>query len=327
MKVFKKLTVLAISLVATQFIQAQDYKTIGTGNQEISGSGVFPLRIKSSGNFSGYSLVNSNKALGVHFGSDNIGSNGTNSLRFGLYNTSIDAPGNGWLSNPLTFDMDAPNGSLVMNYQGYFGLGTFEPQAPLSFGPNGTGKKLLISDFGDGGIQTGLGINMSGDSRELSIFHSTGNNSDGSISFGKRLESNGTYTQMMKIFGNGNVGIGTTDTKGYKLAVNGSAIFTLVKVIQASTPWPDYVFHKTYNLRPLSEVEQFIQQNHHLPEVPSAAEVEKNGLDLGTNQAVLLKKIEELTLYTIEQNKKLEEQNKKLALMEQKLNELMEKNK
>lgn len=123
------------------------------------------------------------------------------------------------------------------------------------------------------------------------------------------------------------IGIGTTDTKGYKLAVNGSAVFTLVKVIPPSTPWPDYVFHKTYKLRPLSEVEQFIQQNHHLPEVPSAAEVEKNGLDLGKNQAVLLKKIEELTLYTIEQNKKLEAQNEKLALMEKKITELMEKNK
>jgi hypothetical protein len=97
------------------------------------------------------------------------------------------------------------------------------------------------------------------------------------------------------------------------LAVNGNVFSKKVKVTQNG--WADYVFDAGYRLRPLSEVEQFIQQHHHLPEVPSAAEVEKNGLDLGDNQATLLKKIEELTLYVIEQNKKiheLTEQNKVL---------------
>jgi len=106
---------------------------------------------------------------------------------------------------------------------------------------------------------------------------------------------------------NGNVGIGTTDTKGYKFAVNGSAVFTKV-VVKQNQNWPDYVFHNNYNLPSLGEVEQYIQQNHHLPEMPSAAQVEKDGLNLGDNQATLLKKIEELTLYVIEQNKKQQEQ-------------------
>lgn len=318
MTVFKKVVVLAMSLASMQFIHAQSYTTIGSGNQQISGNNVYPFRIISSGNFSGCSFVNSTRALGVHFGNDYIGSNGTNSLRFGLYNTSVDAPGNGWLSNPLTFDMDAPNGALVMTSLGYLGMGTFDPQARLSLGDAGTGKQLLVYDKGSASVQSGFGNDMSGAPRELSIFHSTSDNSDGSISFGKRLEGSGTYTQLMKIFGNGNVGIGTNDTKGYKLAVNGSAVFTLVKVIPPATPWPDYVFHKTYTLRPLSEVEQFIQQNHHLPEVTPAAEVEKNGLDLGANQASLLKKIEELTLYAIEQNKKILALEKKVEALEEK---------
>jgi hypothetical protein len=76
--------------------------------------------------------------------------------------------------------------------------------------------------------------------------------------------------------------------------------------------WPDYVFHTDYLLRPLPEVEQFIRQNNHLPEVPSEKEVTENGLDLGENQSVLLKKIEELTLYLIEQNKKLEQLQKEM---------------
>jgi hypothetical protein len=121
----------------------------------------------------------------------------------------------------------------------------------------------------------------------------------------------------------GNIGIGTTDTKGYKLAVNGNAIFTKIKVL-AYENWADYVFYPSYRLRPLSEVEQYIQQHHHLPEVPSAAEVKKDGLDLGDNQATLLKKIEELTLYLIEQNKQLAEQSKKLEQQQQQINELQQ---
>ena len=116
-----------------------------------------------------------------------------------------------------------------------------------------------------------------------------------------------TMTERMRVDENGNVGIATTDTKGYTLAVNGNAIFN--KVVVKAYPWPDYVFHLNYRLLPLSEVEQYINQYHHLPEVLSAEEVENNGLDVGDNQATLLKKIEELTLYVIEQDKQI----KKLA--------------
>ena len=128
------------------------------------------------------------------------------------------------------------------------------------------------------------------------------------------------FNNGIAIMPNGYVGIGTNDTKGYRFAVNGDAIFTKVKV--KPYPWADYVFHASYKLRPLNEVEQYIKQHHHLPEVPSAAAVEKDGLDVGDNQAMLLKKIEELTLYVIEQNKKLEEQNKKQQVQNEKLQEL-----
>jgi hypothetical protein len=103
----------------------------------------------------------------------------------------------------------------------------------------------------------------------------------------------------------GYVGIGTTNPT-QKLSVDGTVLAKKVKVSQSATDWPDYVFDSSYQLTPLYQVEKYIQQNKHLPEVPSAAEVKKDGIDLGDNQAVLLKKIEELTLYIIEQNKKLE---------------------
>lgn len=106
-------------------------------------------------------------------------------------------------------------------------------------------------------------------------------------------------------FPNGNVSIGTSNAQGYKLAVNGEAIFTKAKVKEFGN-WPDYVFNKDYQLPSLAEVEKYIQQNKHLPGIPAAAQVKKDGLDIGSNQAALLKKIEELTLYIIEQNKRIE---------------------
>jgi hypothetical protein len=77
--------------------------------------------------------------------------------------------------------------------------------------------------------------------------------------------------------------------------------------VSVSNPscWPDYVFEKNYHLLPLAELEQYIKQNSHLPEIPSAKEVIENGVDLGDMQSKLLLKIEELTLYILQQNKQI----------------------
>ena len=70
--------------------------------------------------------------------------------------------------------------------------------------------------------------------------------------------------------------------------------------------WPDYVFETNYPLLSLKEIESYINSNGHLPNVPSAEEVEKNGVDLGEANKILLQKVEELTLHLIEQNKRIE---------------------
>ena len=81
-----------------------------------------------------------------------------------------------------------------------------------------------------------------------------------------------------------------------------------VKVQLSGSPcWPDYVFGKNYNLMPLPELQSFITENQHLPNIPSAAEVEENGVELGEMNAKLLQKVEELTLYILDLQKQIDE--------------------
>lgn len=123
--------------------------------------------------------------------------------------------------------------------------------------------------------------------------------------------SNTTTANLLKIDTNGNVGIGTT-TPNAKLAVNGSIHAQEVKVDLVG--WPDYVFQAGYDLPSLEEVEQHIREKGHLINMPSAKEVEENGVQLGEMNKLLLKKIEELTLYILQQEQRiqqLEQQNKK----------------
>jgi hypothetical protein len=133
---------------------------------------------------------------------------------------------------------------------------------------------------------------------------------------GKPLVFKTNGIESFRITPTGQVSIGTTDPKTYKLAVNGDAIFTRIKVKQYST-WPDYVFNINYRLPSLNDVESFIRKYQCLPGVPSAKEVERNGLDVGDSQAILLKKIEELTLYIIDINKQMIDVSKTLEKLKE----------
>ena|SRR5690554_405488 len=82
--------------------------------------------------------------------------------------------------------------------------------------------------------------------------------------------------------------------------------------------WPDYVFHKEYELMPLSEVETYIAKNGHLPNIPKAETIETEGLNLGEMNKLLMLKVEELTLYLIEQQKVIDSQQKRLEVLETK---------
>jgi hypothetical protein len=104
----------------------------------------------------------------------------------------------------------------------------------------------------------------------------------------------------------GNVSIGTTTQRaGCILTVNGKIAAEEFEIV-TDVNTPDYVFDKTYKLRSLKELETYVNTYSHLPEVPSAADMKQNGYKVVQMDNLLLKKIEELSLYTIELNKQVE---------------------
>ena len=123
-------------------------------------------------------------------------------------------------------------------------------------------------------------------------------------------------TNGFKLAVNGNtycdgLGVGTTNLYGYKVAIDGNVLCEELKV-KKSENWPDYVFQDNYKLMPLEELEEFIKQNRHLPEIPTAAEVNQNGVNIGEMNVILVKKIEELSRYIIDQQKQIEDLRRKV---------------
>lgn len=183
-----------------------------------------------------------------------------------------------------------------------FGCSALEGFAYGDF--HGVGSRYGVYGIAQGGnIAYGVyGFASQGNSNWSSYF--VGNNYMGSLAIGTDF----------------NAGTGTEDPPptGYKLAVNGKIICEEVEV-SLSDDWPDYVFKDGYELTPLDELEEQIQQNGHLPGVPSAAHVSDNGISLGKMQSKLLEKIEELTLHMIAMNKDLTQLKSENRELKQKL--------
>lgn len=121
------------------------------------------------------------------------------------------------------------------------------------------------------------------------------------------------WISSLTLYGNGSVGVGfgTTYNAGdyrnhdFKLAVNGGIVCEEIKVV-GDVPDADFVFENDYKLMSLDKVESFVKTNKHLPDIPSAESFKENGYKVGEMDGMLLRKIEELTLYIIELNKKIE---------------------
>lgn len=147
------------------------------------------------------------------------------------------------------------------------------------------GLKGWLDDTGGPGHELAFGY-------DSSLYYRSGTNTSGW----------GNWRRILIENASGNVGIGTNSPTD-KLSVNGKIRAQEIKV--EATNWPDFVFGENYRLIPLSEIEQFIKSNRHLPGVPKAVEVEEEGVALGEMNRILLQKIEELTLHIIEQDKRI----------------------
>ena len=177
---------------------------------------------------------------------------------------------------------------------GYVGIGTTNPNYKLHI--NSTDNQLMRFTSTNGAWLDFESTNASNGSRIWSIGHlGTANK------FGIYQRDN-TNEYRLIITESGNVGIGDTDPS-HKLEVNGTIRASTFSAV--TPPWSDFVFENNYNLRSLEEVEGYIIKNRHLPDIPSEEELQESGLNLPEMDAKLLQKIEELTLYLIEQNKEI----------------------
>lgn len=192
----------------------------------------------------------------------------------------------------------------------YLSAQPFTSSGPLYIPVSTAGNSGLFVQGAHQGINGSISFEADGQDQ---IFWITGANSLFKIG---GIGASDPATGAINIDNLGHVGINTVHTSDYTFSVNGTAVFDgiTVKSFSASrpnaVPWADYVFARGYQLPSLQSIAAFIKANGHLPGIPTAADVEKNGLDLAANQARLLEKIEQLTLYTIELQRQIDELKK-----------------
>ena len=262
--------------------------------------------------------------------SDNNGSGYNNWVAGNFGGTAGNRVGLGLLDGHAT--IGAHNNALTawanlsLNTEGgNVGIGTTNPLSLLQVDDGCT--KASIGDASGSGLNWGtsyLGFNASRSGTSWNISTDSQYNGGGVIYsnilgeiYFAPIPSTGTTDQTLS----------DTDIKNkitFRVSADGTTYAKKIKVELAN--WPDYVFKPTYSLMPLTDVKSYIDKNHHLPDMPSAEQVEKEGLDLGEMNKVLTKKVEELTLYLIglkaEKEEKEKEQQKQLTGQQQQIDEL-----
>lgn len=208
--------------------------------------------------------------------------------------------------------------NITNGADGLVGIGTTVPGAKLDVAGtiNSVNGFMTYSDIGTGGL-----LIANNTTKKLRwIIRGTnvegGSNTGYDLDFVRRGDDgNATGSVLFMRRSDGNVGIGTNSPGVYKLAVNGTIGARKIKVTQET--WADFVFDHDYALPSLQELETYIKANHRLPEMPSTAQVQVEGLDLGEMDRRLLQKVEELTLYLLEMNKTNMELKQRVSELEQ----------
>lgn len=255
--------------------------------------------------------------------------NATDYLKVGnasLYITAPNAtPTGGIITNATAHEMfttgqdlwiqsNASSGSantiINGNTVGNVGIGTTNPVAKLHVNGNVLVAAGNYLRFGTEDVNTGyLAISNSSccynnyaDIKGSLYFRNTNNGYGNVESVAMGIQSDGTVTiGVWEKYDNS-----ITDTDGHKLMVNGGILCEKVKVIE-DVPNSDHVFESDYDLKSIEEVKTFIEENKHLPEVPSAEEFKENGYSVGEMDDLLLRKVEELTLYIIQLEEEIQE--------------------
>ncbi len=213
------------------------------------------------------------------------------------------------------YEGNTPHPALVARPSGNIGIGTSSPSSKFEVEGQADGNRLLYINETDGSPVGQVAKifrynNIAGGGDHTNALFTL---SDHSTNVPLHVE-NHTGSPLFTVFGSGKVGIGTT-SPSHPLSVNGTI---QAKEVIVETGWADFVFEDTYRLRSLEEVEDHIEEHGHLPDVPSATVVESEGLSVGEAQRIMMQKIEELTLYVIEQDKKIEEQRLRILELESK---------
>lgn len=238
------------------------------------------------------------------------------------------------LNDQNDFYINRDDGNNIILYGGNVGIGTTSPVMKMHVEGHslvngnlylGTGNTAMgyekRLDFGNYSNTDPLWFsryNVAADASELRVCLGDDGGSGDAFVLGYNFWSDGQYHPTFIARADGKVSIGGTNfSAGFKLFVEEGIRTRKIKVDQLT--WADYVFAPEYKLPSLADVEEFVKKNQHLPGIPSAKTVEKEGLDLGENQAALLKKIEELTLYLIQEKKRNDELEERLKKLEEKL--------
>jgi hypothetical protein len=192
----------------------------------------------------------------------------------------------------------------------------------LKFLENNSGEMSLSSFTNSSFTLASLLTTNSSSYDGNSIYWATNSNSGGygfgltSTGYGGIFGDKNRPSLIMSFNQGGKIGMGCLPgTEKYRLYVKDGIVSeeVLVKLPNADGTWPDYVFNNDYDLQDLTSVESFIKINKHLPELPSANEVIENGIELGKMNALLLKKIEELTLYILQQQRQIDAQQSQIT--------------